>query len=44
MVYIFCLEIIEKFVKSVYYVLIEDFFYFKVIINKLIDLKGIFLN
>lgn len=42
MVYISCLKIIEKFVKSVYYVLIEGFFYFKVIINKLIDLEGSF--
>lgn len=44
MAYISCLEIIEKSVKSVHHVPTEDFLYFKVITNKLIDLKGTFSN
>lgn len=39
-----CLKIIEKSVKSVHHVPTEDFLYFKVITNKLIDLKGTFSN
>lgn len=44
MAYISCLKIIEKSVKSVHHVPTEGFLYFKVITNKLIDLKGTFSN